>query len=154
LALNCPTCAVVPVPLKVTFTVGFVESLLVIARLPLTVPTAEGWKVTAMVAKVPALIVFGVAIPLTPNPAPAIESMDTVRSVVPVFEIVKLVLPIVPTVIFPRLTLLLLTAICGAAITAVAERATTTGELPPSACIVSVPLSVPVEDGITFTLND
>lgn len=46
---------------------------------------------------------------------------------------------------------MLLTEICGAAPTAVAERLTTAGEAPLLPWTVSVPLNVPVADGVTAT---
>jgi hypothetical protein len=51
---------------------------------------------------------LGVVIPLTPNPAPAIDTAEIVKSALPVFEIVRLDDPDEPTVTLPKLTALLL----------------------------------------------
>ena len=50
LALNWPVGVELPVPLRGTATVGFVESLLVMLRLPVALPLAVGEKVTATCA--------------------------------------------------------------------------------------------------------
>ena len=59
----------------------------------------------------PATMTFGVVIPLTPNPVPVMDTALTVRSALPVFEMVRLELPEVPVTMLPKLIELLLTEI-------------------------------------------
>ena len=100
-----------PVPLNVTVVVGLTGSLLVIARVPDEAVAVAGLNVTDMVADCPALITFGVVIPVTPKPVPPTDIKETVRSAFPVFEIVKFEVPCVLTVTFPKLIAVLLTEI-------------------------------------------
>ena len=72
-----------PVPVKGTLSVGFVGSLLTIEMLPLTAPVAVGENVTVTCADCPALMVFGVVIPLIPKALPVTVIIDTVRSADP-----------------------------------------------------------------------
>jgi len=95
---------------------------------------------------------FGVVIPLTPNPVPVMETAVTVRSALPVFEIVKLELPEEPVTTLPKLIELLLREICGLVAVAVAVRFTVPEPLPLSPCTVNVPLSVPAAVGFTPTV--
>ena len=47
-------------------------------------------------------MVFGVVIPLTPNPVPVTETMEIVRSAFPLFEIKRVALPVDPSVTVPN----------------------------------------------------
>ena len=126
-----------------------VGSLLVIVRLPDTAPASVGLNVKVTGAFCPALMVVGVVMPLIPKSAPESVRRETVKFAVPKFEMVRLELPVEPTVTLPKFTALVLKLNCGAGVTPVAERFTTTGELPPSPCTVSVPLIAPVLAGLT-----
>jgi hypothetical protein len=95
---------------------------------------------------------FGVVIPLTPNPVPVMETAVTVRSALPVFEIVKLELLEEPVTTLPKLIELLLREICGLVAVAVAVRFTVPEPLPLSPCTVNVPLSGPAAVGFTPTV--
>ena len=92
-ATNCPVAVVDPVPLRVTFVVGLVGSLLVIAMFPLALPADVGEKVTVTGTVCPVLIVFGVVIPLIPNSAPLIVIMEIVKSAEPTFVSTKFAVP-------------------------------------------------------------
>ncbi len=142
---------VTPVPVKLTTADGVVGSLLVIVRLPFTVPAIVGLNVNVTGAFCPALMVAGVVMPLIPKSAPVSVSTETVKFVVPVFEMVRLELPVELTATLPKLTVLELRLICGCAAAAVAERFTTAGELPPSPSKVKVPVIVPAAVGSTET---
>ena len=61
--------AVMPVPVKGMFNVGF-DAFDVMATLPLTAPAAVGLNNTLKLALCPAVRVTGALIPLTLNPAP------------------------------------------------------------------------------------
>jgi hypothetical protein len=102
LSRSCPEAAVDPVPSNVTVMVGFVGSLLVMVKLPVTAPAAVGLKVRDTGADWPALIVLGVVIPVAPNSAPVMAITDMVRSEPPVFEIVRFALPVEPTLTVPN----------------------------------------------------
>lgn len=91
-------------------------------------------------------------IPLIPNSAPVNEINDIVRSEEPRFDSVRLALPFVPVETVPKLSEVGLTDNFGCVpLTAVAERLTATGELPPSPDTVSVPLKLAAAVGVTFT---
>ncbi len=151
LALNCPTAVEDPVPVKLTTAVGVVGSLLVIVRLPDTAPAAVGANVKVTGALCPALMVAGVVIPLIPKSAPESVRREIVKFAVPAFEMVRFELPVEPTETLPKFTALVLKLSCGAGVAPVAERFTTTGELPPSPCTVNVPVIAPALVGLTET---
>lgn len=151
LALNCPTAVDDPVPAKVTTAVGVVGSLLVIVRLPDTAPASVGLNVKVTGAFCPALMVLGVVMPLIPKSAPESVRSEIVKSAVPAFEMVRIELPVEPTETLPKFTALALKLTCGCGVTPVAERFTTTGELPPSPCTVNVPVIAPALVGLTET---
>ena len=140
-----------PVPLSAIVTVGLLGSLLVTATLPVTLPDVVGENVTVACADCPALMVFGVVIPLIPNSAPLIVMTDTVKSADPALLSVRVALPWSPVDTVPKLIETGLTDICGAAFTPVADRFTTTGELPPSPETVIVPVRPAAEVGVTLT---
>lgn len=102
LALNCPLGAELPVPLKGIFSVGFVGSLLTMAMLPLAAPAVVGENVTVAWADCPALMVFGVVIPLIPNPFPVNVSMEMVKSAEPRLFKTKLAVPFNPFETVPK----------------------------------------------------
>jgi hypothetical protein len=140
-----------PVPVKLTTAEGVVGSLLVIVRLPDTVPASVGLNVKVTGAFCPALMVLGVVMPLIPKSAPERDRREIVKSAVPAFEITRLELPIEPTETLPKLPAVVLKLNCGTGVTPVAERFTTTGELPPSPCTVNVPVIAPALVGLTET---
>lgn len=102
LALNKPVGAALPVPVKGTFRVGFVGSLLTIAMLPLTGPVVVGENVTVTCADCPALMVFGVVIPLIAKTLPVTVIMETVRSAEPPLLNVRLSELFSPADIVPK----------------------------------------------------
>jgi hypothetical protein len=113
LAVHCPTGEFVPLPVREMVTVGFVGSLLVIAKLPFPDPTAVGRNVNVNVAVCPVLMVLGVVIPLTANPVPVNVSSEMVRSEPPAFEMIKFSVLCVPTPTLPKSTVELVGEICG-----------------------------------------
>lgn len=141
----------VPVPLKFTVVVGLVGSLLVIESAPDEAVVVVGLKVTVRVADWPALITFGVVIPVAPKPVPLTDITETVRSAFPAFEIVRFEVDCVLTVTLPKLIAALLTEICGVEATPVAARLTTAGALPAAPRTESVPLTGPLAVGVTLT---
>jgi len=141
------------VPLKATVVVGLVGSLLVIESVPDEAVAVVGTNEIDSVADWPALITFGVVIPVAPKPVPFTDIKETVRSALPVFEIVRFDVACVLIVTLPKLMVALLTAICGFVATAVAVRLTTTGALPLSPRTESVPLIGPLAVGVTLTVT-
>jgi hypothetical protein len=109
-----PVC--IPIPVKET-EIGELEALLVIERLPEIVPSEAGEKLTVSVDELPALIVAGNVIPLSENAEPATEVAETVRSALPELLIVTVIVPLLPTATFPKFTVVLLRASCGAGAT-------------------------------------
>ena len=132
-------------------------SLLVIERLPVALPAVVGVKVTATLADCPAAMVAGVVIPLMENSAPVKVNTETVKLLVPVFDSTTFVVPLVPVDTLPKSTEVGLTDSCGPpvllALTAVAERFTTTGVLPLSPETVSVPARLPAAVAVTPTVK-
>ena len=102
LACNCPNDAVDPVPPNATLIVGLEGSLLVMDKVAAAAPPTFGWKDKAVCADWPAEIVFGVVNPLAPNSAPMTEMAEIVKSALPMFDTVKLVVPVEPTPIVPN----------------------------------------------------
>jgi hypothetical protein len=129
-AVNCPKAAVVPVPLKLMFAVGVLGSLVVRVRPPDTTPAAAGVNVTTTGTVCPALIVFGVAIPLMLNSAPFSVIIETVKSAAPVFPMTKLAAPLEPTLTVPKSSALVFNDNCGCDVVMVPARLTTPGVAP------------------------
>ena len=152
-ALSWPVAVEVPLPFSGTVMLGFTGSLLVIPRLPVALPEAAGVNVTAIWADCPAEIVFGVVIPPIVKSAPVTVSSETIRSVVPVLFSTRLLVLFDPTETLPKLIEDWLSDNCDGALTAVAERFTTTGVLPPSPCAVKVPVKLPAAVGFTATVK-
>ena len=99
-----PLGVVVPLPARLMFTVGFVGSLLVMARFPVATPATVGLKESAIDTDCPALMTFGVEIPLMPNVLPVRATTETVRSELPVLDRVRFVLPWLPMLTVPKST--------------------------------------------------
>ena len=142
----------VPVPVKGTLNVGFVGSLLTIEMLPLTAPLVAGENVAVTWADCPALMVFGVVIPLIPKALPLTVIMDTVRSADPTLFSVRLAVLFSPFDKVPKSIEAGETDNCGEPLTAVAERLATTGELLRSPVTVNVPVTFPADVGFTATV--
>ena len=153
LACNWPTGEFDPVPARFTVMVGLVGSLLVIVSVPDVDPLDVGWNDSESSTDCPALMVLGVVIPPTPKSEPVTESIETVKSELPAFEIVRLALPVDPTLTVPNCTEVLLREICGPAVTAVAVRFTVCGELPSLPWTVIVPVTFPAAVGETATVR-
>lgn len=143
LAVNCPTGAVDPVPLSVMVAVGVFGSLLVKVMLPEAGPDAAGVNVTVTGTVCPAIIVFGVAMPVIAKSAPLRVIMEMVKSPVPVLLIAKFAVPLEATVTVPKSREAGFTDNCGCAAVIVPERLTTPGVEPESPFMVSVPLKLP-----------
>ena len=142
----------VPVPFKGTLSVGFVGSLLTIEMLPFTAPLVVGENVAVTSADCPALMVFGVVIPVIPKALPLTVIMDTVRSADPTLFSARLAVPFSPFDKVPKSIEVGVTDNCGEALTALAERLATTGELFPSPVTVNVPVTFPADVGFTATV--
>lgn len=100
----------------------------------------------------PALTVFGVAMPVSPNVAPVTAINEMFKSALPRFEIVTLALPVEPTDTDPNSTDVVLKEISGPEEAAVAERFTVAGELPSLPCTVIVPFTLPEVVGAKATV--
>jgi hypothetical protein len=154
LADNWPVAAVVAVPLIATARLGLFGSLLAIVRLPVSFPVAVGLNVTLACIDWPALIVWGVVIPLRANKDPVTLIEEMVKLAVPVLFKTNPAVPLDPTLTVPKLIALGLTDSCGwDAAAAVAERFAVTGVLPESPVTVSVPVIVPAALASTATLK-
>ena len=145
-----PACT--PVPFNVTVVAGLAGSELEIERLPLAAPLAVGLKDNVTGEDCPAAIVFGVVIPLNPNPVPLALTEEIVRSAPPVFEIVRFEVPAVPTPTLPKLTEVLLKEIFGTVVP-VPLRATVIGEFGALLVMVTVAGRFPAVVGANTALN-
>lgn len=153
-AVSLPLAVEDPVPASATVNVGFVGSLLTIARLPVTLPAVAGANVSVNVADWPAVIVFGVVMPLNEKSAPVSVNKEIVRSAAPVFDKTKLLVPLLPVETVPKSTEVELSESCGLDVAlAEADRSTINGLALPSVPIVSVPVILPAAVGVTATLN-
>ena len=106
-----PVC--IPTPLNATEN-GVLEALLLIERLPEMVPSEAGEKVRVSVEELPAPTVAGKVIPLNEKAEPVTVVEVMVRSALPGLLRVTVTVPLLPTATFPKLTLVLLSASCGA----------------------------------------
>jgi hypothetical protein len=102
-----PVC--MPTPLNGTEN-GALEALLLIARLPEMVPSAVGEKEIVRVDEPPALIVAGKVMPLRAKAGLVLEIEEMFRLALPELLKVTVIVPLLPTVTFPKLTLVLLSA--------------------------------------------
>ena len=102
----------------------------------------------------PALMVFGVVIPLIPNALPVRVIIDTVKSAEPRLFKTRFAVPFSPFDTVPKSIEVGATDNCGwVVVTAVARRLATTGGLPASAATVRVPVTFPGAAGSTATPN-
>ena len=147
---NLPTGLVVPLPV-IEIVAGDCGSLLLIDRLPDALPVLVGEKDTLIVADCPALTVFGVVIPLTPNSAPFKVITEMFKSEPPVFVSVTLEEAVVPVVTLPNPTLAGLAPSCAPAGTALATSETGAENAPLLVTRVRFPLEVPVEVPVNMT---
>ena len=124
-----------------------------IEMLPLAAPAVVGENVTVSGADCPALMVFGVVIPVIPKALPVTVIMDTVRSLEPALFSSRFAVPFRPFDTAPKSMEAGVTDNCGRpAPTPVAERFATTGELFPSPVTVNVAVTFPAAAGFTATV--
>jgi hypothetical protein len=103
LTVNCVVVAAVPVPLRLTTAVPFVDELLLIVNFPVPAPAAVGLYCTLNVAVCFEFKVNGRVAPLTVKPVPLIEAADTFTGPVPVDVSVTVCVAVEPTATFPKL---------------------------------------------------
>ncbi len=94
---------VTPEPVMTMFIVAS-EALLLNAMLPLTLPAAVGANWAVNVVLCPAAKVSGVEMPAVVKPAPVVMACDTVVDAEPEFLRVIVAFPVLPTLMFPKLT--------------------------------------------------
>jgi hypothetical protein len=141
----------VPVPVRVTITVGEVGSLLVMVILPESLPAVMGVNETFIVALRPGAIVLGVVMPEIPNGPPFSESNEMIRFAPPEFVTVSEPFNVVPTAAFPKFSAVELKLICCGGIVATPESVTGPDTTPLSVCIDNVPVTVPAALGSNHT---
>jgi hypothetical protein len=151
-SVSLPTGLAVPVPVS-EIVVGDCGSLLLIEMSPESAPVLVGEKDTLTVADCPALMVFGVVIPETPNGAPFTLIIEMFRSEPPVFVRVKLAESLVPIVTEPKPTLAGFTLSCACAGVAFAASATGPEKAPASVFKDKVALTGPVEVPLKETIR-
>ena len=84
-----PVGADVPFPLNATVNFGLFVSLLLIVNVPVAAPVVVAVYATVIEADCPALITFGVVIPVNPNPVPEMVTEEIVRSAFPMLATVR-----------------------------------------------------------------
>lgn len=145
--------AATPVPLSVTVA-GEALALLAMLMLPLSVPAAVGLNVTVACADWPAAMVAGVAMPLTAKLVPLAAIEEIVRFAAPLLFSARFTVFLDPTDTLPKLMELSPSDNCACEEdVAVADRFTTTGELPALPKIVIVPVTFPAALGFTATVK-
>jgi len=140
-----------PVPESGTERVGLPASELIVS-VPLAAPAAVGANITLNVALCPAVIVAGRLGPVKLNPLPLADALETVTLTPPVLVIVTGTVLLVPTVTFPKLTLLGF-AVSEPAARPVPDNEMLSGELDPSDTMATEPLTAPALAGIKFTVK-
>lgn len=130
-----------PLPESGTYRIEL-PALELIVSPPLAAPVAEGVKAALKVALCPALIVAGMLGPVKLNPLPLTDALDTVTLTPPVFVTVTGTVLLVPTVMFPKFTLLGL-AVNEPAARPVPDSAMLSGELDASEVTATAPLTAP-----------
>ena len=133
LAVSLPMAAVDPVPASAKFAVGVAGSFDTRAIFPVTAPLVVGAKLTVIGTDVPALIVFGVVIPETPNSDPVRLIMETIKSEAPLLPTVRVSGSVVPIDTVPKSRLVGDNVRCGCAlVVTVPLRLSTKGVVPES----------------------
>ena len=121
-------------------------------RFPLTAPADVGANDTVNVALFPPFSVRGVVIPLKLNPAPVIPTLETVMLDPPVFVIVSLSDPLLPTLTFPKPRLVGLAA-NAPGVTPVADTGMVRVEFVAVELTVRLPVTAPAVVGANDTVN-
>lgn len=154
LAASFPIAAVDPVPVSATLTVGLVGSFDTRAIFPVTAPLVVGAKLTVTGTEVPALIVFGVVIPETPNSDPVKVITETTKSDAPLFPTVRVSGSVVPIETVPKSRAAGDEVRCDCAlVVTVPLRLSTNGVVPESPCTVKVPVTLPAAVPFNQTEN-
>jgi len=104
-------CACIPVPLSV-IVVGEFAALLVIETLPDALPADVGANCTVNVVPSPGFRLCGVGSPDIVNPLPLALAAEIVSATLPEFVTVMFWVVLLPTLTFPKLTLVLLSDSC------------------------------------------
>jgi hypothetical protein len=141
------------VPAPVRLTVGDEEALLEKVTLPVKLATVVGAKVIVRVVLCPAVRVAGVAMPLPEKPVPVTLICERFRVALPEFVMVTDFVPVVPSVIFPKATVVELTEIAGAVATPVPVIETVDGEFGALLEIETLPGRLPAVVGAKVTLK-
>jgi hypothetical protein len=140
-----------PVPESGTESVGLL-ALELIVSVPLAAPVAEAVKIALNVALWPAVSVVGRLGPVKLNPLPLAVALDTVTLSPPVFVTVTGAVLLLPTVTFPKLTLLGF-AVSDPAARPVADSAMLSGELDASETMLNDPFTAPALAGAKVTVK-
>lgn len=126
-ANSCPAGAV-PAPLSAT-SVGEVSALLTNDKVPVTLPEVVGAKTTVIIPDPPAATEIGRDSPTAPNPAPIKFAAVMERAALPLFEMVRDCLPVLPTLTLPNARLPGCTEICDCIWTPAPESESGSGEV-------------------------
>ena len=132
---------------------GELVALLATDTLPLSVPPATGAKPTLKVALCPAAKVIGVVRPLAVKPLPATASCETVTLELPVLVRATVLLLLLPTLTFPKLTLVGLAPSCTLTAAPVPPSGITVGEVGALLTKARLPVALPVAVGAKFTVK-
>src|SRR3984957_700099 len=155
LTVNSDVVVPVPVPLKLTATVGFVDALLFTVNVPVTAPAAVGAYFTLSASVCFGFSVTGNVAPDTVNPLPVIAAELTVTADVPDEVIVTESVLFEPTATLPKLSEVGLIVHCGFFVFVPLPLRLTAAVwcLTASLLIVSVPADALAVVGANFTLS-
>jgi len=144
----------VPVPLRLTVAVGFVDELLVMVSLPVTAPVFAGFNCTVSVTACFGLNVTGKLAPETVKPVPDTVAALIVSEAVPLEVSVTDCVDEEPTVTLPKLKLEVLSVNVGLVATPVPLRLTTAvGFVDELLLMVSLPVTAPAAVGLHCTVS-
>jgi hypothetical protein len=144
-----------PVPVPDTETVaGEFVALLAIVTVPVTAPADVGSNVMLSVAVWLGVNTNPAATPLALNPAPVTPTLEIVTFEFPLFVSVTVCDVLVPSVTFPKLTVVGLAPSNFVAATPVPLSGIVNGELDPLLVREMDPLTLPAEVGANATLNE
>src|SRR3984957_313811 len=153
LTVNSDVVVPVPVPLRLTATVGFVDALLFTVNVPVTAPAAVGAYFTLSASVCFGFSVTGNVAPDTVNPLPVIAAELTVTADVPDEVIVTESVLFEPTATLPKLSEVGLIVHCGVPVPVPLKLTATVGFVDALLFTVNVPVTAPAAVGAYFTLS-
>ncbi len=153
LGLTVSTSEVVPVPLKLTEVVGFVDEVLLIVNVPVTDPAVVGANFTVSVNVCLGFSVTGKVDPDTVKPVPLIVAELTFTAAVPLDVSVTVCVGADPTATLPKVRLLGLTVSTSEVVPVPLRLTVAVGFVDEVLLIVNAPVTAPAVVGANLTVS-